>query len=80
MKLARTSVVLSTTPPLVSRPELLMRWQQQGDDDAMRFFELLKGLTFEGAFGDPIHGGNREGQGFRMMGWEPGRGECEPRV
>jgi MFS family permease len=60
--------------------EVLVRWQQQGDDDARKFFELLKGLTFEGAFGDPLHGGNREGQGFRLVGWEPGRGECEPRA
>jgi gluconate 2-dehydrogenase gamma chain len=47
---------------------------QNGTDDQVEFLRLLVRLTLEGAFGDPSYGGNRDGQGWRLVGFEP----CEP--
>jgi gluconate 2-dehydrogenase gamma chain len=33
------------------------------------FFARLSHLTLEGAFGDPVHGGNRDGAGWRLVGF-----------
>lgn len=35
------------------------------------FFGRLVHLTLEGAFGDPRHGGNRDGAGWRLVGFAP---------
>ena len=35
------------------------------------FFVRLMHLTFEGAFGDPRHGGNRDGAGWKLLGFTP---------
>ena len=35
------------------------------------FFTRLLHLTFEGAFGDPRHGGNRDGAGWKLLGFTP---------
>jgi gluconate 2-dehydrogenase gamma chain len=35
------------------------------------FFARLMRLTFEGAFGDPRHGGNRDGLGWKLLGFTP---------
>lgn len=50
---------------------LLAEWQV-GESGETRFFEVLQGLTFEGAFGDPSYGGNTGGRGFAMVGFMPG--------
>ncbi len=51
--------------------QMLARWQA-GASGEQRFFGVLMNLTVEGAFGDPSHGGNKDGAGFRMVGFEPG--------
>lgn len=50
--------------------EILAAWQK-GKSGETRFFQILMNLTFEGAFGDPVHGGNKDGQGFAMVGFVP---------
>jgi len=50
---------------------LLASWQHGRGGDR-RFFETVLGLTLEGAFGDPRHGGNRGGRGFDLIGFTPG--------
>jgi len=35
------------------------------------FFARLAHLTLEGAFGDPVHGGNRDEAGWRLVGFRP---------
>jgi len=47
---------------------------QVGTGEQAEFVRLLVRLTLEGAFGDPSYGGNRNGQGWRLIGFEP----CEP--
>src|SRR5262249_44428865 len=42
------------------------------------FFARLSHLTLEGAFGDPIHGGNRDEAGWRLVGLLPD--PCGPRA
>ena len=32
-------------------------------------FGLLRSLVIEGAFGDPVHGGNAGGAGWRLLGY-----------
>jgi hypothetical protein len=32
-------------------------------------FALLRSLVVEGAFGDPLHGGNKDGAGWRLLGY-----------
>lgn len=36
------------------------------------FFVVLFTLTLEGTFGDPIHGGNRNEAGWKIIGYAPG--------
>jgi gluconate 2-dehydrogenase gamma chain len=33
-----------------------------------KFFELLLQQTMQGFYGDPRHGGNREGTGWKVLG------------
>jgi gluconate 2-dehydrogenase gamma chain len=50
---------------------LLAAWQRSRFSGESRFFEILLTLTLEGAFSDPIHGGNRDGRGFLLVGFVP---------
>jgi gluconate 2-dehydrogenase gamma chain len=50
----------------------LLLWQRQGTPADKKFFEIMMWLTFEGAFGDPTYGGNKDGKGFVMIGFMPG--------
>jgi gluconate 2-dehydrogenase gamma chain len=50
---------------------LLAAWQQGAAGEKF-FFGVLLALTFEGAFGDPKYGGNKEKRGYAMVGSEPG--------
>lgn len=36
---------------------------------ALAFFESLRGHTIEGMFSDPVHGGNRDVVGWRLLGY-----------
>ncbi|MBK6846541.1 MAG: gluconate 2-dehydrogenase subunit 3 family protein [Proteobacteria bacterium] len=47
-----------------------------GPVSGARFVRVLLALTLEGFLGDPIYGGNRDGVGWRMIGFEP----IEPRA
>jgi gluconate 2-dehydrogenase gamma chain len=58
----------------IDQDNLLDDWQD-GTPVQAAFVRMLMTLTMEGAFGDPSHGGNRGGQGWRLLGFEP----CEPR-
>jgi gluconate 2-dehydrogenase gamma chain len=73
--LNRQASKLYGTPFHLSAPEeqdqLLARWQA-GKSGESRFFQILMNLTLEGAFGDPSHGGNKDGAGFVMVGFAPG--------
>jgi gluconate 2-dehydrogenase gamma chain len=40
------------------------------------YWTVLIGLTMEGLFGDPIHGGNRNGRGWELIGYGSGRQGC----
>jgi gluconate 2-dehydrogenase gamma chain len=40
------------------------------------YWTVLIGLTMEGCFGDPVHGGNRGGRGWEMIGFGEGRRGC----
>jgi gluconate 2-dehydrogenase gamma chain len=42
---------------------------QWPDIPSREFFEALLGLTMEGFFADPIHGGNRDRAAWRMIGY-----------
>ena len=50
---------------------LLSKWQKSSFSGESAFFELLHTFTLEGALGDPIHGGNRGGLGFLLVGFVP---------
>jgi gluconate 2-dehydrogenase gamma chain len=40
------------------------------------YWTVLIGLTMEGLFGDPVHGGNRGGRGWELIGFGNGRRGC----
>ena len=40
------------------------------------YWTVLIGLTMEGLFGDPSHGGNRAGRGWELIGYGQGRRGC----
>ena len=40
------------------------------------YWTVLIGLTMEGLFGDPVHGGNRAGRGWELIGFGQGRRGC----
>jgi gluconate 2-dehydrogenase gamma chain len=58
----------------VAQDNLFDDWQD-GSPEQSEFVRLFMNLTFEGAFGDPSYGGNRDGRGWRLIGFAP----CEPR-
>ena len=60
---------VDATPP--QKDALLAAWQR-GKGGDRRFFDVMLALTLEGAFGDPRHGGNKEGLGFALIGFAPG--------
>jgi gluconate 2-dehydrogenase gamma chain len=66
-KSSRAFVVLTGE----EQDEILTVWQK-GQPGERHAFEVLLALTFEGAFGDPKYGGNRDGKGFLMVGFTPG--------
>lgn len=45
---------------------------ESGTHEETEFFRLLMDVTLEGAFGDPSHGGNKHGLGWRLIGFAPG--------
>ncbi|HZS37274.1 MAG TPA: gluconate 2-dehydrogenase subunit 3 family protein [Polyangia bacterium] len=51
----------------IDQDAALARWEER---DAATFHTLLT-LTLEGAFSDPIHGGNRGQAGWRLIGFAP---------
>jgi gluconate 2-dehydrogenase gamma chain len=53
--------------------DIIDDWQI-GTGEETEFVRLLVRLTLEGAFGDPSYGGNRNGEGWRLVGFAP----CEP--
>jgi len=56
---------------LDEQESLLAAWQQSPYSGESAFFEVLHTFTLEGAFGDPVHGGNRGGRGFLLVGFVP---------
>lgn len=65
-------------PPFSRRPppqqDAYLQRLQAGDGDlegvpASVFFESLWAMTLEGFFGDPVHGGNRDMVGWRLIGF-----------
>ncbi|MBI1948982.1 MAG: gluconate 2-dehydrogenase subunit 3 family protein [Deltaproteobacteria bacterium] len=40
--------------------------------DAAHFFDVLFTFTLEGMFSDPVHGGNVDQAGWRLLGYAPG--------
>lgn len=40
--------------------------------DSTHCFDVLFTLTIEGTFSDPVHGGNRDQAGWRLLGYTPG--------
>lgn len=40
------------------------------------YWTVLIGLTMEGLFGDPVHGGNRDGRGWELIGFGQKRRGC----
>ena len=49
---------------------ILSSWQK-GDERHAYAFGLLHTMTLEGLFGDPRHGGNRDGRGHALVGYTP---------
>jgi gluconate 2-dehydrogenase gamma chain len=49
----------------------LLSSAQTGPPPQREMFQHLLMLTLEGAFGDPSHGGNRDGMGWKMIGFRP---------
>ncbi len=41
----------------------------EGDPSAREFFRLISEHTFEGYYGDPAHGANRNGESWKMLGF-----------
>jgi len=53
--------------------ELLRAVDQARDWRSRLFLNVLVHQTLEGFLGDPVHGGNRDGLGWRAIGYEAGR-------
>jgi gluconate 2-dehydrogenase gamma chain len=50
---------------------------------ALEFFELLRAHTIEGMFSDPVHGGNRDFTGWKLLGYhgpQPGYSHAEQQL
>jgi gluconate 2-dehydrogenase gamma chain len=58
----------------IAQDNLLDDWGE-GRPEQAEFLRMAINLTFEGAFGDPSHGGNHDGRGWQLIGFAP----CEPR-
>jgi hypothetical protein len=69
----RTGTAYAAASPM-AQDNLLDDWQDGAPDQA-ELVRVLFTLTLEGAFGDPSHGGNRDGRGWHLIGFAP----CEPR-
>jgi gluconate 2-dehydrogenase gamma chain len=41
----------------------------EGEPSAREFFRLISEHTFEGYYGDPAHGANRNGESWKMLGF-----------
>ena len=61
---------------------LLMELSEGGDElehtDGKTFFDTLWQNTLEGYFGDPVHGGNRNMEAWRMIGFPGARYDYRP--
>jgi gluconate 2-dehydrogenase gamma chain len=53
------------------RDALLAEFQASPDPARRELFDRLLHLTVEGAFADPLHGGNRDGAAWRLIGFAP---------
>ena len=47
-----------------------------GGSGEQHYWTVLIGLTMEGLFGDPEHGGNKAGRGWELIGFGQGRRGC----
>ena len=47
--------------------DALLRAAEAREDHT--FFELVLAHAMEGMFGDPAHGGNKDGAGWKLMGY-----------
>ena len=56
--------------PPEDRDALLGEFQQRKGKDGI-FFNRLLASTLEGAFGHPVHGGNRKAAGWKLIGYQP---------
>ena len=54
-----------------AQDDIVEDWES-GSAEQQEFFRMLMHLTLEGAFGDPSHGGNKDGLGWRLIGFAPG--------
>ena len=55
----------------------VLRYVDKGalDDDSFNgedFIHTMIDLSLEGFIGDPVHGGNRDGVGWKYIGYTPG--------
>ena len=48
----------------------------EGGDEGYDFVRQLAMLTMEGAFSDPAHGGNRDGAGWKLIGFPARSAQC----
>lgn len=60
---------LACTPQ--QQDKVLTQVQHFPNNDARSFFQSLVDLTLEGFLCDPVHGGNRDGLGWRFIGFTP---------
>lgn len=66
----------SLAPDLQDRLLTEFKDSPQGTGEAY-YWTVLIGLTMEGLFGDPVHGGNKGGRGWELIGFSQGRrGSC----
>jgi gluconate 2-dehydrogenase gamma chain len=57
--------------------ELLTQFKESpAGTGEQHYWTMLIGLTMEGLFGDPVHGGNRNGRGWELIGYGSGRRGC----
>ncbi len=70
-------------PP--EKQDMLLTALSEGEDelehtDGRTFFETLWQNTLEGYFGDPVHGGNRNMEAWRMIGFPGARYDYRPYI
>jgi gluconate 2-dehydrogenase gamma chain len=71
---ARGERGFAESPP--ARQDEILSAVQRGEDAEegfapAHFFQVLLTLTLEGLLGDPIHGGNHDEAGWKLIGWSP---------